>query len=80
MRIDWWLAGLCLSRAMSQTVTMVYAAALPILQREWEMSATRAGTISSGYQIGYAVSLLIISTLADRIGARLLYIWDLRLG
>ena len=56
MRIDWWLAGLCLSRAMSQTVTMVYAAALPILQREWEMSAARAGTISSGYQIGYAVS------------------------
>ena len=74
MRIDWWLAGLCLGRAMSQTVTMVYAAALPILQREWEMSAARAGTISSGYQIGYAVSLLIISTLADRMGARRLYI------
>jgi MFS family permease len=74
MRVDWWLTGLCLGRAMSQTVTMVYAAALPILQREWEMSAAKAGTIASGYQIGYAVSLLIISTLADRIGARLLYI------
>jgi MFS family permease len=74
MRIDWWLAGLCLGRAMSQTVAMVYSAALPILLREWEMSAVRAGSISSGYQIGYAVSLLIISTLADRTGARLLYI------
>jgi MFS family permease len=74
MKFDWWLTGLCLSRAMSQTVTMVYAAAIPILQREWEMSAARAGTISSGYQIGYAVSLLVISTLADRMGARLLYI------
>lgn len=74
MRIDWWLAGLCLGRAMSQTVTMVYSAALPILLREWEMSAATAGAISSGYQIGYAVSLLIISTLADRIGAKFLYI------
>ncbi len=74
MRIDGWLAGLCLGRAMSQTVTMVYSAALPILLREWEMSATVAGTVSSGYQIGYAVSLLVISTLADRMGARLLYI------
>jgi MFS family permease len=74
MRIDCWLAGLCLGRAMSQTVAMVYSAALPILMKEWEMSAARAGTISSGYQIGYAVSLLIISTLADRMGARFLYI------
>ena len=80
MRIDWWLTGLCLSRAMSQTVTMVYSAALPILQREWEMSAARAGTISSGYQIGYAISLLIISVLADKIGARLLYIASMIAG
>lgn len=74
MRIDGWLAGLCLGRAMSQTVAMVYAAALPVLLREWEMSAAAAGTVSSGYQIGYAVSLLVISTLADRMGSRLLYI------
>ena len=80
MRIDWWLTGLCLSRAMSQTVTMVYSAALPILQREWEMSAARAGTISSGYQIGYAISLLVISSLADRIGARFLFIASMLSG
>lgn len=74
MRMDWWLTGLCLGRALGQTVTMVYAAALPILQKEWAMSAARAGSVSSGFQMGYAVSLLVISTLADRIGARFLYI------
>jgi MFS family permease len=74
MRIDWWLTGICCGRALSQTVTMVYAAALPVLQREWEMSAAKAGAISSGYQIGYAISLLVISSLADRIGARFLFI------
>lgn len=71
---DWWLIGLCLGRALGQTVSMVYAAALPILQKEWGMSAAMAGSVSSGFQMGYAVSLLVISTLADRIGARFLYI------
>lgn len=74
MRIDWWLAGICFGRSLSQTVTMVYAAALPVLQREWEMSAAKAGAISSGYQVGYAISLLVISSLADRIGARFLFL------
>jgi MFS family permease len=74
MKFDWWLTGICSGRALSQTVTMVYAAALPVLQREWEMSAAKAGAISSGYQIGYAISLLVLSSLADRIGARFLFI------
>ena len=74
MKFDWWLTGICFGRALSQTVTMVYAAALPVLQREWEMSAAKAGAISSGYQIGFAISLLVISSLADRIGARFLFL------
>jgi MFS family permease len=79
-KFDWWLTGICFGRALSQTVTMVYAAALPVLQREWEMSAAKAGAISSGYQIGYAISLLVISSLADRIGARFLYIASMLSG
>jgi len=74
MKLDWWLTGVCSGRALSQTVTMVYAAALPVLQQEWGMSASKAGTISSGYQIGYAVSLLVISSLADKMGAKLLFL------
>jgi MFS family permease len=80
MKIDWWLTGICFGRALSQTVTMVYAAALPVLQREWEMSAAKAGAISSGYQISYAISLLVISSLADRIGARFLFIISMLSG
>lgn len=74
MKFDWWLTGICSGRALSQTVTMVYAAALPVLQQEWGMSAAKAGAISSGYQIGYAVSLLVISSLADKMGAKFLFL------
>ena len=76
MKFDVWLLGLCFSRVFTYLVSMTYAAVLPVLQREWVMSAAAAGSISSGYQIGYAVSLLIFSELADRLGARRVFIWS----
>ena len=74
LKCDVWLLGLCTSRVFTYLVFMTYAATLPILQREWEMSASAAGSISSGFQIGYAVSLLIFSALADRIGAKRVFL------
>lgn len=49
---------------------MVYPACLPVLRSAWGMSATQAGSISTGFQIGYALSLFGFSWLADRAGAR----------
>jgi MFS family permease len=80
VRIDWWLTGLCAGRAFSQIVTMTYAAAIPVLQKEWNMSAAQAGAISSGFQIGYGISLLFVSTLADRFGAKRLYLGSMFTG
>lgn len=55
---------------------MTYAAALPVLQREWSMSAAAAGSVSSGFQIGFAVSLIVLSELADRIGPKRVFLWS----
>lgn len=74
INLDLWLLGLCSSRVLTYLVFMAYAAALPVLQSEWEMSAAAAGSISGGFQIGYAVSLLIFSVLADRIGAKRVFL------
>lgn len=76
MKRDWWLFGICSSRFFTYLVFMTYAAALPVLQREWRMSATAAGSISSGFTIGYAVSLIILSELADRIGPKRVFLWS----
>ncbi len=70
MRFDWWLLGICSSRVFTYLVFMTYAAVLPALQSEWAMSGAAAGSISSGFHIGYGVSLVIFSGLADRIGAK----------
>ena len=59
---------------------MTYAAALPILQKEWGMSAAAGGSISSGFQIGYAVSLVVFSSFADIVGPRSLYLGSMSGG
>jgi MFS family permease len=67
---DGWLTALCLSRTLIAFNFIVYAACLPVLQREWAMSATAAGSIAAAFQLGYGASLLVASWLADRVGAR----------
>ena len=76
-KFDVWMAGICASRLCNGLVFMTYAAALPVLQKEWDMSAMQAGAIASGFQIGYAVSLVVFSNLADRISARTVYLGSL---
>jgi MFS family permease len=69
-RPDLWLFGLCASRFFINLVQMIYAACLPLLKTSWQMSGAQAGSVATGFQIGYAVSLFGFSWLADRFGAR----------
>lgn len=55
---------------------MAYPAVLPILQHEWELSGTAAGSISSAFQICSAVSLAVVSAMIDRVGAKPVLIWS----
>lgn len=55
-------------------VYIAYAATLPVLQREWHMSGTAAGSIASAFQVAYAVSLMGCSAVADRVGARRVFL------
>ena len=73
---DGWLMAICIGRIFMYTNYMVYAACLPILKSEWGMSATQAGSIASGFSLGYAASLAIASWLSDHFGARRIFIWS----
>jgi MFS family permease len=76
-KFDRWLAGICGSRICNGLVFMTYAAVLSVLQQEWDMSASQAGSIVSGFQLGYAISLVVFSSVADRISARTVYLGSL---
>jgi MFS family permease len=54
-------------------MAMAYPAVLSVVQKEWGLSATAAGSISSAYQIGTAVALVVVSVLADYLNPRLVF-------
>lgn len=70
-----WLAGLCGARMGAAMMFMAYPAVLPIVVREWGLSGTAAGSISSAFQICTAISLAVVSVLIDRVGARIVFLW-----
>jgi MFS family permease len=51
-----------------------YSAVLPLLKEEWRMNNTMAGSIFSVYQLGYILSGVILSTLADRFSIKKIFI------
>ena len=69
-----WLLAICLSRVGAYMIYIAYAAALPVLQRAWHMSATAAGGIASCFQLAYAISLMGCSEIADRVGAQRVFL------
>ena len=77
---DLWLPGICASRFFLTTIFMTYAACLPVLRTAWGMSATQAGSVATGFQAGYAVSLLGFSWLADRVGARRVFLTSIAMS
>jgi MFS family permease len=54
-------------------MAMAYPAVLSVVQEEWGLSSTAAGSISSAYQIGTAVALVFVSALADYLDPRVLF-------
>ncbi len=71
---DSWLLSIGVGRIFLYANFMVYAACLPILRVEWAMSATQAGSVASGFALGYATSLVVSSWLAERFGARRVFL------
>ncbi|MGE5516993.1 MAG: MFS transporter [Bacteroidota bacterium] len=67
---------LCLSRAGTCVAAMVYAGALPALRDAWQMDAAAAGSVQSAYNFSVALALLVGSWLADRLGARRVFLWS----
>lgn len=73
-KFDCWLTGICLARTCNGLVFVTYAAALPVLQPAWRMSAASAGAVAGAFQFSYAVSLIVFSSLADRFNPKMLYL------
>ncbi|MBE0558159.1 MAG: MFS transporter, partial [Proteobacteria bacterium] len=68
------LTGLCFSRMFLYLGLQSYPALIPVLQKEWEMSNTAAGSIVSVYQVGFLISLAGLSALTDWVSTKKIYL------
>ncbi len=50
-----------------------FAALLPVFAQQWGLSNTSAGTIGGLYFAGYVVAVPVLTSLTDRIDARIVY-------
>jgi MFS family permease len=69
-----WVLQFCLARVAFATMFTAYSGVLPLLRRDWGMSAGRAGLVQSAYHVGFLVSLFAVGFLSDRYGARATYL------
>jgi MFS family permease len=69
-----WLLWLCASRTSFALIFTAYAAAIPLLKPDWGMSAGQAGMIQSAWHFGYLFSLVAVGFLADRYGAKRVFL------
>lgn len=69
-----WLLWLCASRTSFALMFTAYAAAIPLLKPEWGMNSGQAGLIQSAWHGGYLFSLVAVGFLADRYGAKRVFI------
>ena len=64
------LAALCAARVFLFSTFMTVAAVIPLLMREWQLSATAAGAIVSSFTVCYALSVFGFGWAADHVGAK----------
>lgn len=67
-----WLLLLSLAEIATMLTFASYSAALPLLRREWQLSAAQAGAIFAEQQIGQTAAVPVLSTLTDIAGVRMI--------
>jgi MFS family permease len=64
------LATICVARVFMFATFMTVAAVIPLLMRDWGLSATAAGAIVSSFTFCYAASVFGFAWAADHFGAK----------
>lgn len=65
--IRWLVAGLCLAEILAMLGIASFAALLPDLSKDWQLSSTQAGWIGSAYFLGYTLAVPVLVSLTDRV-------------
>lgn len=70
------LFALCSARIFLHLTLQNYTALIPVLQKEWHMSNTAAGSVVSAYQAGFLISMVGLAALSDWVSARKVFLYS----
>lgn len=76
----WIVALICFSEVLSMTGFAAYAAFLPALRSEWQMTGAQSGFVGGAFFFGYMLAVPFLSGGTDRIDARKVFIAACMLG
>jgi MFS family permease len=70
------LAAICSARIFLYLSLQNYTALIPVLQIEWHMSNTAAGSVVSAYQTGFLISMVSLAALSDWVSPKKVFLYS----
>ncbi|NWF56607.1 MAG: MFS transporter [Syntrophaceae bacterium] len=70
------LLGICSARIFLYLCLQNYTALIPVLQKEWQMSNTAAGSVVSAYQTGFLISMVALAALSDWVSPKKVFLYS----
>ncbi len=71
-----YLLGICSARTFLHISLQNYAALIPLLQKEWQISNAAAGSIISAFYGGFVISLVGLSILTDWVSTKKVFLYS----
>ncbi len=68
--------ALSVGQFLAHQTALTFSVLIPILSAEWHLSASRAGLILGGFQLGTLVAYVVVGFLLDRVRSKPIMVWS----
>jgi MFS family permease len=70
------LLAICSTRMFLHLCLQNYTALIPVLQKEWQMSNTAAGSVVSAFHTGFLISIVTLAALSDWVSPKKVFFYS----
>ncbi|KPK88001.1 MAG: hypothetical protein AMJ94_16085 [Deltaproteobacteria bacterium SM23_61] len=70
------LLAICSTRLFLHLCLQNYTVLIPVLQKEWQMSNTAAGSVLSAYHTGFLISIVAMAALSDWVSPKKVFFYS----
>ncbi|MCX5915139.1 MAG: hypothetical protein NTX30_00465, partial [Deltaproteobacteria bacterium] len=70
------LLAICSTRFFLYLCLQNYTTLIPVLQKEWQMSNTAAGSVVSAFHTGFLISIVTLAALSDWVSPKKVFFYS----